>query len=189
MKAKTSIRESLSSAQQIAKELKRYKFAMLILLGVIALLSIALMINTQSRFVIVQGYNGTKYKVYMHRVDPRFLLSKTLGYSHAFFDITPSTVGVSDGIFLSYLSPRAYSKLKPQLLDREKAIKHNAQTQFFVPELGGVINAKNNVVTIKGMLHRIIASKELEPQAVKVRASYDVDYGQVQLSGWSVEDV
>ena len=185
---KQIIPQSLSTTQEVVKELKRYKFVVLVFVLVVAVLSFALLKAINTQFVVVQGYNGDKYQVYMHRVDPRFLLEKTIGNAYAFFDVTPSTVGMSDAVFLTRLTPRAYSAIKPKLMQREHDIKHNGQSQFFVPELGGKVNIHDNTVIIKGMLHRIIGSEELEPKKLTVSATYEVNYGDVQLSGWSVSN-
>lgn len=188
MKLWKQAKHTISSSQEISKELKRYKFIVIALIVALILVAVTAIEIASTRFVLVNPYGGGKgYKLYMHHVDPHFLLGMTLQDASTYFDLTPANVDVTNELFLSRLSPRAYSAMKQQLIVRAKNMIRQGQSQYFIPTLGGEVNTKTNTVTIKGQLHEIIAKEEVAVQSVTVTARYDVDFGQVQLSGWSVQ--
>ncbi|NNM59381.1 MAG: type IV conjugative transfer system protein TraE [Legionellales bacterium] len=175
----------IGKLQSIIAKRDLFLFLTLVLLGVVVLLSMALIKTVgNQRIVLIPMPLKQAGWVDKARVSEGYLTEMTRYYSTLFLDISPDSPSSQIEEILHYSASESNSALKSQLMSETQYLKRNHVTTFFSPA-SVAVDTNTLIADITGDLHIMVGKEEVKVSRVTYRAHYVYRNGALLIAGFN----
>lgn len=136
--------------------------------------------------VLVPPTISREFWVSENKVSPEYLSSMSIFLADIRFNLTPSNAALQRQLFLRYVDPTHYEKLKTELIEEESHLKKEHVTMtFFMTDVR--VDSKKMIAKISGDLQYIVGDSLQPSQHVIYQMSYRLSSGRLMIQ--SLEEV
>jgi len=136
--------------------------------------------------ILVPPTISREFWVSENNVSPAYISSMSIFLADIRFNLTPSNAAFQRELFLRYVEPSSYEKLKADLVEEEEHLKkEHISTTFYVTDVR--VDAKNNMARISGDIQYSIGESLQPSQHVVYQISYRFSSGRLMMK--SLEEV
>lgn len=163
--------------------------------GYLVLASGSLILNILLSAIIyfMLGYEKTvlvppeitrEFWVSTNKVSPEYLSSMSIFLTEVRLNLTPSNAAIQRQLFLGYVDPKNYEKLKTKLIEEEEQLKkEHVSISFFITNPPQV-DAKNMLAKVTGDLQYIVGDSLQPTQHVTYQISYRLSAGRLMIQSF-----
>ncbi|MBP9777671.1 MAG: type IV conjugative transfer system protein TraE [Rickettsiaceae bacterium] len=122
--------------------------------------------------IVVPATLGGAVEITESGVDEAYLTQWTEFLTALKLNVTPAIVNKQQNTLLSYIEPGKYGEIKAHLTQEQESIQKNDMSTAFYPQITQVVDKKNLVTKISGLL-RVYIGNEVNQE---VQASYELQF-------------
>jgi type IV conjugative transfer system protein TraE len=159
------------------KEMKlqrNYSFCLNVFLALtlaITLLIVLKRSNLHTTIVVPATLSNT-VEITESGVDEAYLTQWTEFLTTLKLNVTPAIVNKQQNILLSYIEPGKYGEIKTHLTQEQESIQKNDMSTVFYPQITQVVDKKNLITKISGLL-KVYIGNEINQE---VQANYELQF-------------
>jgi len=120
-------------------------------------------------------------------VSPAYLSSMSLFFSELRFNLTPANATSQRQIFLDYVDPSQYEKLKAELIEEEAHLKKDHITISFYATGMPLVDVTHLIAKVPGDLQYVVGDSLQPAQHVLYQITYRLSGGKLMIR--SIEEV
>jgi conjugal transfer pilus assembly protein TraE len=138
------------------------------------------------KIVLVPPTISREFWVSTHQVSPEYLSSMSLFLADIRLNVTPANAALQRELFLRYVNPNQYEKLKCELMEQEAHLKkEHISMIFFITNVE--VDAARLRVNLSGDLQYIVGDALQPAQHVTYQMAYRLHSGRLMLESLEEE--
>ncbi|SRR5579883_463537 len=139
------------------------------------------------RVVLVPPNITRQSWVSQNSVSPEYLASMSLFFMELRFNLTPSNALIQRQLFLGYVEPSQYEKLKAELIEQEEHLKKEHIAISFYPTASPFVDSDKLIAKVSGDIQYVVGDSLQPAQHIVYQIAYRLSGGKLMIR--SIEEV